>query len=94
MSVRHFCAAFPPTLSHLMLERAFAGLARPLATAPAGVPLEELPNGDVRVRVALGATVVIFSGDAAAPPPFVVAPLAGNVTEYNWWGKRVAGGPR
>ena len=63
-------------------------LAPPYATAPPGVAVEVLPTGDLRFAVPVGGTVVVFTGSAGTPPPpFDVAPLVGNVSEYNFWGK-------
>ena len=65
MSVRHFCAAFPPTLSHLMLERAFAGLARPLESGRPG----RFAFGDVCSLLA--AAMWTMAGDSSSVEYFV-----------------------
>lgn len=69
------------------------GLRAPYATSPPDVAITVLPSGDLSFPVPVGGTVVVFTSSGGAPPAFVVAPLAGNATEYNWFGKRTASGP-
>jgi alpha-L-fucosidase 2 len=65
----------------------------PFATSPAGVPVTILPSGDITFPVPVGpdneadaSWVVVFPASGGAPPPFTVQPLAGNSSQYNYWG--------
>lgn len=50
---------------------------------PAGADVTVLANGDLRVAVPVGETVIVYGG---AAPVFAVRMLVGNASEYNWWG--------
>ena len=58
-----------------------------LATLPPGVQVAVLPSGDLRFKVALWETVVVYSAaPGGAAPPFAVSALPGNASQYNYWG--------
>ena len=59
-------------------------LGGPAAWAPADAAVDVLPTGDLRVAVPVGGTVVVYRQGEA--PQFVVRALAGNASEYNYWG--------
>ncbi len=62
-------------------------LAPPFATLPPGVQVAVLPSGDLRFKVALWETVVVYSAaPGGAAPPFAVSALPGNASQYNYWG--------
>jgi alpha-L-fucosidase 2 len=51
---------------------------------PAGAAVTVLSSGDLSVLVPVGGTVVVYGG--ADMPAFTVSALAGNASEFNFWG--------
>jgi hypothetical protein len=60
------------------------GPASDVGTLPNGVALTDVPGGGLAFQLHVGAHVALFHGHV--PPDLVVAALAGNESQFNFWG--------
>ena len=72
--------------TRLVTLRTDGTMASPFATVPAGVQFSVSPFGDIVFNLTVGESVSFYSDRGGPPPSMIVEALAGNSSQYNYWG--------